>query len=234
MPTLKAIRIQPHICPEFWNFPGCRRSLEKNPVLSGFPNAQILYTVWKSDATSSQQPEKFVFGLEQPPWRGVHRGVGRATLFHRVRRSLHFPRRPGDRRRPSIRQLCRLQNALPAALITALVGGIAHGLSANSNLSLPFGPIVFKPDAGAKIFGFVPWTIPLLWVIAIFNARGVARLILRPWRKVKNYGFRLVGLTTLLVVAFDIALEPFAWHVKHFWFWQRTKLSQSLGKAPRF
>lgn len=116
-----------------------------------------------------------------------------------------------------------LQNVLLAAVITALAGGLAHGLS--SKTSLPLGPIVFKPEAGGQIFGFVPWIIPLLWVIAIFSARGVARLILRPWRKVKNYGFWLIGFTALLAVAFDIALEPFAWHVKHFWLWHPTRLA---------
>ena len=126
-----------------------------------------------------------------------------------------------------------LQNVLPAALITALIGGIAHGLSANQNFSIPFGPIVFNSSAGAKFFNTVPWTIPLLWIIAIFNARGVARLILRPWRKVKNYGFSLIGLTALLAVAFDIALEPFAWHVKHFWLWQPTKIAVNwYGASP--
>ena len=118
-----------------------------------------------------------------------------------------------------------LQNVLSAAGIIALIGGVAHGLSANPNLSLPFGPIVFNPSAGAKIFDSLPWTVPLLWIIAIFNARGVSRLILRPWRKVKNYGFWLIGLTAVLAVAFDMALEPFARHVKHFWIWQPTKIS---------
>jgi uncharacterized membrane protein len=117
-----------------------------------------------------------------------------------------------------------LQNVLPAALIAALIGGIAHGLSANPNLAIPFGPVIFNPASGAKMFNAIPWTIPLLWVIAIFNARGVARLILRPWRKVKNYGYWLIGLTCVLAVAFDFALEPFAGHVKHFWFWQHTKI----------
>ncbi|HEX4350406.1 MAG TPA: carotenoid biosynthesis protein [Verrucomicrobiae bacterium] len=117
-----------------------------------------------------------------------------------------------------------LQNVLPVAATAAVVGGVAHGLSANPNLSIPFGPIVFESAAGAKIFNFVPWTVPLFWIIAIFNARGVGRLILRPWRKVKNYGFWLIGLTAVLAMAFDIALEPFACHVKHFWFWQGTKI----------
>jgi hypothetical protein len=65
----------------------------------------------------------------------------------------------------------------------------------------------------------------MLWIVAVFNARGMARLILRPWRKVKNYGFWLIGLTAVLAVAFDVALEPFAWHVKHFWLWQPTKIA---------
>jgi uncharacterized membrane protein len=117
-----------------------------------------------------------------------------------------------------------LQNVLPAALIAAVFGGVAHALSGQPHLSMPFGPVVFSPNVGDKIFGTVPWTIPLLWVVAIFTARGVARLILRPWRKVKNYGYWLIGLTSALAVAYDFALEPFAWHVKQWWLWQHTKI----------
>jgi len=118
-----------------------------------------------------------------------------------------------------------LQNVLLAALIAALIGGLAHGMSAARDVAIPFGPIFFDPAGGAKIFNTIPWTVPLLWIVAIFNARGVARLILRPWRKVKNYGYWLIGLTAALVVAFDFALEPFAWHVKHFWRWLPTKIA---------
>ena len=124
----------------------------------------------------------------------------------------------------ALRQQLPLQNVLLATVITAIIGGGAHAFSANPDLAVPFGPVVFNPDAGAKIFGTVPWTIPLLWIVAIFNARGVARLILRPWRKVKTYGFWLIGATALLAVAFDFALEPFAWHAKHWWLWQHTKI----------
>jgi uncharacterized membrane protein len=124
-----------------------------------------------------------------------------------------------------------LQNVLPVAFIAALIGSLAHGLSASPNISLPFGPLVFNPAAGAKIFGFVPWTIPFLWIVAIFNARGTARLILRPWRKVKNYGFWLIGFTALLAMAFDIGLEPYAWHVNHFWLWQHTKINLTWDGA---
>jgi uncharacterized membrane protein len=123
-----------------------------------------------------------------------------------------------------------LQNVLTAAAITALIGGAAHGISAKT--SLPFGPIVYDSTAGEKLFDAVPWTIPLLWIAVVFNSRGVGRLILRPWRKVKSYGYWLIALTTLLVVAFDLALEPWAWHVKHLWLWEPTKLAVDWHRAP--
>ena len=72
-----------------------------------------------------------------------------------------------------------------------------------------------------------------MWIIAIFNSRGVARLILRPWRRVKNYGYLLIALTAALALAFDLALEPFAAHVKHFWLWQPTKVAVTWhGASP--
>ena len=121
-----------------------------------------------------------------------------------------------------------LQNILPAAFITALIGGAVHACSART--AIPLGPIVFNSEAGAQLLG-VPWPVPLLWIAAIFTARGVGRLILRPWRKVKNYGYWLIACTALLATAFDIALEPYAWHVKHFWLWQPTRLMVSWHGA---
>ncbi|HEV2695667.1 MAG TPA: carotenoid biosynthesis protein, partial [Verrucomicrobiae bacterium] len=115
-----------------------------------------------------------------------------------------------------------LQNVLSAAAITATIGGLVHGFSART--AIPLGPIVFNSQAGPQLFNAIPWTIPLLWIVAIFSARGVGRLILRPWRKVKIYGYWLIAVTSVLVLAFDIALEPYAWHVKHLWLWQPTKL----------
>jgi uncharacterized membrane protein len=126
-----------------------------------------------------------------------------------------------------------LQNVLLAAGLTAVIGAVAHGLSANPNFFIPFGPIVFTPASGQKIFASIPWTIPCLWIVAIFNARGVVRLILRPWRKTKNYGWWVIALTATLVLAFDVALEPFAVRVKHLWRWQPTKISLNWqGTSP--
>ena len=113
------------------------------------------------------------------------------------------------------------QNVLLAAGITALIGGAAHGLSART--SIPFGPLIFNETAGQKVFDCIPWTLPLLWIVALFNSRGVARLALRPWRKTTNYGWWLMGLTAVLALAFDLAIEPVAAHVKHYWLWSPTK-----------
>ncbi len=125
----------------------------------------------------------------------------------------------------ALNRLIPLQNILLAAAITAVLGTLAHGLSAYSGVAMPFGPIIFHETAGTKIFNLVPWTIPLLWVVALFNSRGTARLMLRPWRKLKSYGYWVIALTTVLMVAFDFALEPFAAHANHFWLWQPTKIS---------
>lgn len=113
-------------------------------------------------------------------------------------------------------------NVLAAAAIAAVMGGMAHGLSAWSGI--PFGPVTFSEAAGPKLFNIVPWTLPLLWIVAVLNSRGVARVVLRPWRKVKTYGLWLLTLSAVLALAFDVALEPFAAQVKHFWLWQPTRL----------
>jgi len=69
-------------------------------------------------------------------------------------------------------------------------------------------------------------------VVTILNSRGVARLILRPWRKTRRYGFWLIGLTAALALVFDLGLEPFATRVKSYWLWSPTKLGLSWYGAP--
>jgi uncharacterized membrane protein len=84
---------------------------------------------------------------------------------------------------------------------------------------------MFDPDADQKLFGILPLATPLLWVAAVLNSRGVARLILRPWREIRAYGFWLIGVTALFTMLFDCTLEPFAAHAKHYWIWPTTGCS---------
>ena len=122
------------------------------------------------------------------------------------------------------------QNVILAALITALIGSAAHILGAKAGI--PFGPFMFGSEAGLKLFGTLPWIMPLVWVVAVLNSRGVARLVLRPWRKVRAYGFWLMGLTALFAMLSDGALESFAAHAKHYWIWTAGGFSLTLPGAP--
>jgi uncharacterized membrane protein len=110
-----------------------------------------------------------------------------------------------------------LQNVLLAASGIALIGGGAHALGAKTGI--PFGPLIFGGMGDLLLFKTLPWPVPLLWIIVVLNSRGVAQLILRPWRKTKTYGFWLIGNTGALAMLFDFALEPFASRVKHYWLW---------------
>lgn len=132
--------------------------------------------------------------------------------------------------------LASLSQTLPgpkvlfATVIIGLLGGLAHGLGAKT--AFPFGPFVYSEAAGPKFFNALAWPLPAIWIIAILNSRGVAKLILRPWRKLKNYGFWLIGVTAALVLIFDLALEPFAAHANHFWLWLPTKFPFTWYGAP--
>lgn len=122
------------------------------------------------------------------------------------------------------------QNVILGATIIALVGSVSHSLGATT--ALPFGPFIYTEEAGPRLLKILAWPIPFLWIVAVLNSRGVARLILRPWRKLRTYGFWLIGLTAALTVLFDAGLEPFAAAVKHYWLWQPTRLPLTWGSAP--
>ncbi len=133
----------------------------------------------------------------------------------------------------SLVALCRqlpVQNVLLAAVGIALIGSGVHTLGVKTEM--PFGPFTFRESAGFKIWDTLPWMIPLLWIVILFTARGVARLILRPWRKAKSYGYRLIALTAILTALFDVGFDPFATHAKHYWFWTLTKLPLTWQGAP--
>lgn len=122
------------------------------------------------------------------------------------------------------------QNVMMSVVIIAVLGGLAH--AAGALTSVPFGPFVYTGKAGPRLSHVLPWWIPFLWVVVLLNSRGVAKLILRPWRKTRSYGFRLLGVTVALCVVFDLGLEPFATRVGDFWLWLPTRLPLSWYSAP--
>jgi len=122
------------------------------------------------------------------------------------------------------------QNVLLGSVVIAAIGGGIHCLGGVTGI--PFGPVVYTGASGPILFNALPWFMPLLWIVVILNARGVARLILRPWRKLRVYGYWLIGITTVLTLIFVFGLEPFATHARHYWLWNRTKLPVDWYGAP--
>jgi Carotenoid biosynthesis protein len=119
-----------------------------------------------------------------------------------------------------------MQNVLLAALGIAVLGAGLMALGAKINL------FVFASGIGPVLFKTLTWVTPLMWIIIVLNSRGVGRLILRPWRKNKTYGYRLIGLTALLVLLFDIVFDPFASRIRHCWLWLPTTLKVTWQGAP--
>jgi uncharacterized membrane protein len=122
------------------------------------------------------------------------------------------------------------QYVLTAAGIAAVFGSLAH--IASSTAGIPLGPFIFGPAAGPRFFDKLPWTVPIIWVVVLFNARGVGRLILRPWRKIKTYGFWLIGFTVGLSTLFDLAMDPYVSRVQHYWMWTPTRFPVKWVDAP--
>jgi putative membrane protein len=123
-----------------------------------------------------------------------------------------------------------LQNVLLVAFIIVIFNGAA--LAVGALTGIPFGPFTFGEKAGPELFKTLPWIMPLFWLVVILNSRGTARLILRPWRKTKSYGFWVMGLAAILTALFDFALEPFASRVQHYWIWVPTQFPVAWYGAP--
>lgn len=123
-----------------------------------------------------------------------------------------------------------LQNVITTAVLITLISSVIMSVAARSGI--PFGPRVYSNELGEKVFNVLPWSVPLLWIVAIVNGRGVARLIMRPWRKTNYYGFWVIGLTCAMTAILDLALEPFAVFVRDYWIWQAPKSVPDWYTAP--
>ncbi len=123
-----------------------------------------------------------------------------------------------------------VQNVLLASVLIAVISAIVEAIGAKTGI--PFGPLIYTDNLGPQLFGILPWPIPLIWTVIILNSRGVARLILRPWRKIGKYGFWMIGLTCLLSVILDFGLEPFATQVNHYWIWHAPATVPTWHTAP--
>lgn len=122
------------------------------------------------------------------------------------------------------------QNVFLAVFVILVIGGAVQAVGALTGI--PFGPFLFGERLGPRLFHPLPWAAPLIWVVALLNSRGVARLMMRPWRRMRTYGFWVIGLTAAVTAIFDFGLEPFAARVQHYWIWNPTKIGFDYYGAP--
>jgi uncharacterized membrane protein len=123
-----------------------------------------------------------------------------------------------------------VQNALWAGALIGTLAVIIETLQATSHV--PFGPRQFADGLGSLAFGVLPWPIPFVWICLLLNSRGVARLMLRPWRADRHYGYWVIGLAGLLTVLLALGLEPFATRVQHYWTWKASPSAPAWYGAP--
>jgi bisanhydrobacterioruberin hydratase len=121
------------------------------------------------------------------------------------------------------------QNIFAATATIVFIASIAEIISAKTGV--PFGARTYTDALGPRIFGLLPWPMPFIWTVAVLNSRGVARLILRPWRKTTKYGLWVIALACMLNVIFDFNLEPFA-SANSWWIWRMPKSVPAWHNAP--
>jgi hypothetical protein len=122
-----------------------------------------------------------------------------------------------------------LQNVLLASGI--LAGVFALAVILNHFTQIPFGPVAFSKRV-PLMFDSLPLFSPLIPVVAILSSRGVARLMLRPWRQGVHYGYWLFATAVVLTLVFDLGLEFFAAHQRGFWTWSPTRVPVSWFGTP--
>jgi uncharacterized membrane protein len=122
------------------------------------------------------------------------------------------------------------QNVFLASAIMVVIGGIAMVVGARTGI--PFGAVAYTEAAGGRILGTVPWLLPLVWIVVIFNARSVGRLVFRPWRKSRTYGLRVIALTCALAVAFALAFDPYGSKLNRYWLWRADQSVMAWYGAP--
>lgn len=82
---------------------------------------------------------------------------------------------------------------------------------------VPFGQYYYSDRVGWKIGGILPYTIPLAWWSIVAGGHYILGGVFRRihWRSRFLLGLA-VGLWAL---GHDLLLEPFAWHVRGYWWW---------------
>ncbi len=90
----------------------------------------------------------------------------------------------------------------------------------------PFGPYHYTDNMGIRLFGVLPFTIPLAWFVIIATAQAVIDFLRPDWNRIQKASF--VGV---VATATDINLEIIAWKVREYWIWY-PESAQDMADLP--
>ena len=84
---------------------------------------------------------------------------------------------------------------------------------AGTTIGLPFGPYSYTDGLGPKWFGHVPLLIPLSWFVMAVPSYTIARRIVGESRWLG------VAVGSLVLLSWDLALDPAMSHATKYWVW---------------
>lgn len=126
-----------------------------------------------------------------------------------------------------------LQNVLACGLLVALTAGVTMALG--SFTGTPLGRYEFAAGLGPRLLEYVAWPVPFLWLAVVLSAHRTARVMLRPWRRGKSYGWWLLAVAAGLAWVLTLTLEPFGREVLGWWKWPAGATAQAhWWGAPLF
>ncbi len=122
------------------------------------------------------------------------------------------------------------QNVAACALIVASAAGLVTAVGAKTGM--PFGRFEYTFTFAPALLGLQACVIPLVWAALLLNSRGVAKLMLRPWRREDHYGYWLLCASSVLAVLAGAGHEAFAVRFRHYWTWTGSTPSTDWYGTP--
>ncbi len=98
------------------------------------------------------------------------------------------------------------------ALVIMLGSGFIEAVGAKTGW--PFGDYRYTDNMGVRLFGVLPFTIPLAWFVIVATSQCVVDSIRPRWPIVAKASF-VATIATLT----DLNLEFIAWKVRAYWIW---------------